>query len=117
MSAEKTFYTTEELQEFRVIIEQKLETARKEFKSMQETLRSNEDSDSFNLTEFSSDVADKENIERLMSRQTKFINALERALQRIHNGTYGKCKKTGKLIPRERLLAVPHAETVIEAKD
>ena len=41
---------------------------------------------------------------------------IELALVRIKNKTYGICKTTGKLIPRERLLRVPHATECIEAK-
>jgi RNA polymerase-binding transcription factor DksA len=52
----------------------------------------------------------------LAQRQAKFIRNLEMALVRIKNKTYGICKTTGKLIPRERLLRVPHATECIEAK-
>ena len=49
-------------------------------------------------------------------RQQKFINGLQSALMRIENKTYGICRVTGKLIPKERLRAVPHATLSIEAK-
>ncbi len=52
----------------------------------------------------------------MAERQRKFIQNLQAALARIENGTYGICRITGKLIPRERLLAVPHATTTIDAK-
>jgi RNA polymerase-binding transcription factor DksA len=53
----------------------------------------------------------------LAQRQAKFIRNLEMALVRIKNKTYGICKTSGKLIPRERLLRVPHATECIEVKN
>jgi RNA polymerase-binding transcription factor DksA len=115
---ERTRYSAEELVEFEELIQSKLETARAELRQMQEEIRSHNsgNSDAFNVTEFSSEVADKENMEMLMNRQLKFVDSLERAMIRIKNGTYGRCKVTGKLIPKERLRVVPHTETSIEAK-
>jgi RNA polymerase-binding transcription factor DksA len=58
----------------------------------------------------------KEETTRLAQRQMKFIQSLQAALVRIENKTYGICRETGKLIPKERLYAVPHATLTIEAK-
>lgn len=118
MAEETAYYSKAEAQEFKELLEQKLAAARAELKEMQQSLKTNEDgaADSLNVTEFSSDVADRVNTERLMGRQIKFIDNLERALVRIHNGTYGRCKVTGKRISKERLRAVPHTETSIEGK-
>ena len=52
----------------------------------------------------------------MISRQQKYIGYLDRALKRIDLKTYGICKITGKPIPKERLDAVPHTETTVEAK-
>lgn len=118
MTEEKTSYTREELEEFRQIITTKLDESREEYKSLQESLRNATEmsADGYNLTEFGSEMADREQAEMLLARTGKFINALERAMIRIENGTYGRCKITGKLIPKERLRLVPHTETSIEAK-
>lgn len=115
---EKNFYTKAELEEFRAIIQKKLEAAKEEYNTLLEDLQaSNEASaDSYNLTEFGSDTSDKEQTEMFLSRQMKFIDSLERAMVRIENGTYGRCKVTGKLISKERLRAVPHTELSMEAK-
>ena len=59
----------------------------------------------------------KEEYGRLAARQVKFIRNLEMALVRIQNKTYGICKTTGKVIPKEGLLRVPHATECIEAKE
>jgi RNA polymerase-binding transcription factor DksA len=115
---EKNFYTKAELEEFRQIIQTKLVAARQEYASLVEDLQAANDAsaDSYNLTEFGADTSDKEQTEMFLARQMKFIDALERALIRIENGTYGRCKVTGKLISKERLRAVPHTELSMEAK-
>lgn len=115
---EKTSFTLEELNEFRGIIHVKLTEAREEYRGQQEALRNSTEmaSDGYNLTEFGSEMADREQSEMMLARTGKFIDALERALIRIENGTYGRCKVTGQLIPKERLRLVPHTETSMEAK-
>jgi DnaK suppressor protein len=115
---EKNFYSRAELDEFRVLITEKLQLAEQEYKGLVESLRESNltNADSYNMTEFGSDTLEKEQTEMFMARQKKFIGALHRALERIENGTYGRCKETGKLISKERLRAVPHTELSIEAK-
>jgi DnaK suppressor protein len=115
---EKNFYTKAELEEFRVLITEKLHTAEREYKELAESLRDSNVStaDGYNMTDFGSDTLEKEQTEMFMARQMKFIGSLQRALDRIENGSYGRCKETGKLISKERLRAVPHTELSIEAK-
>lgn len=114
---EKNFYTKSELEEFRVIINKKLEESRQEHASLVSSLKESNDesNDGFSITEFG-DGGDKEQTEMFMARQMKFIDSLERALIRVENGTYGRCKTTGKLISKERLRVVPHTESSMEAK-
>ncbi len=116
---EKTHYSKEELVEFKELIEKKLEVSKSEYKSLQDSLKENAENaaDGYNITEYGSETLEKEQMEMFLSRQAKFIESLERALIRIQNGSYGKCKITGKLIPKERLRSVPHTETTIEAKN
>lgn len=118
MEEEKQFYTKEELVEFKELILSKLETARTEYNSLNESLKESAENsaDGYNITEYGSDTQEREQMEMFLMRQAKFIESLERALVRIENGTYGRCKVSGKLIPKERLRAVPHTETSIEAK-
>lgn len=115
---EKHFYSKAELEEFRGIINKKLEVARAEYHRQVASLKDSTaaGADGSNMSEFGSDTLDKEQSEMFMARQMKFIDSLERALVRIENGTYGRCKVTGKLISKERLRAVPHTEMSIEAK-
>lgn len=63
-----------------------------------------------------SETSNKEANAELAMRQGKFIRDLRAALFRIENKTYGICIKSGKLIPRERLLVVPHTTMCIEEK-
>lgn len=122
MSEEKLRYSREELNEFEEIILEKLNNARKEVAFIKETLSRRNDSGTDNtastakLLEDGADTAEKESLNQLASRQLKFIQQLENALIRIKNGSYGVCIATGKLIPKERLRAVPHTQHSIEAK-
>ena len=117
-------YSDEELEEFRILINEKLAKARKEYDTLLEQLDGDKSSDGsdtgrqFNdIFDESSSLTQRAEIQRLMTRQQQFIEKLQGALTRIDNKTYGICKTTGKLIPKERLLRVPHATECIEAKE
>jgi RNA polymerase-binding transcription factor DksA len=122
-SQDKTRYTEEELKEFQILINRKLEKAREEYKILKETLNRNNDEGTdatsggnTKVLEDGAETAEKENLSQLAARQQKYITNLENALVRIKNGTYGICSVTGKLISKERLIAVPHTTQSIEAK-
>ena len=74
-------------------------------------------SPTYKVLEEGANTLSKEETTRLAQRQLKFIQGLQAALIRIENKTYGICRETGKLIPVERLRAVPHATLSIEAKN
>ena len=120
---EKNRFTPEELQEFKDIIEKKLDEARKDYDLLKSAFSNKDDhgtddtSPTFKLLEEGSDVLSKEETGQLAARQKKFIENLEAALIRIQNNTYGICRVTGKLMPKERLRIVPHATLSIEAKN
>jgi DnaK suppressor protein len=120
---EKNKYNPEELQEFKDIIEKKLVEARNDYELLKSAFSNKDDhgtddtSPTFKLMEEGSDVLSKEETGQLAARQQKFIENLEAALIRIKNNTYGICRVTGKLIPKERLRIVPHATLSIEAKN
>jgi DnaK suppressor protein len=122
MAAEKVKYSEEELEEFKELINAKLEKAKKELEllidafSHKDGNTTDDTSPTFKLMEDGAEVSSKEEIGQLATRQKKFIQNLEHALLRIKNGTYGICRVTGKLIPKERLRAVPHATLSMEAK-
>ncbi len=118
----KTRYTDEELEEFKQIILDKLEKARRDLKMLTEAFANSNEHDisdtspTFKVLEEGYQVNSKEENSKLAARQDKFITALENALIRIENKTYGVCRVTGKLISKERLRIVPHATLSIEAK-
>jgi RNA polymerase-binding transcription factor DksA len=122
MMETKTRYTDEELEEFRQIILKKLVDARNDLGLLKEAFTNsgenstNDTSPTFKLLEEGNNVMSKEENSQLATRQVKFINSLEAALERIDNKTYGVCRETGKLISKERLRAVPHATLSMEAK-
>ena len=121
--AEKTRYSDEELQEFKEIILAKLDKAQKEYENLTASLRNSYGNDiadtspTFKVLEEGASTRDREDMARLAERQRTFINHLQAALVRIENKTYGICRVTGKLIPKERLRLVPHATLTVEAKE
>lgn len=119
---EKKRYSDEELEEFKQIILSKLELAKRDYQQMMDTLSNKNGNDvddtmpTYKILEEGSMTQTKEELTTMAARQQKFIQALQAALVRIENKTYGICRATGKLIPKERLRAVPHATLSIEAK-
>ena len=120
---EKTRYYDEELEEFRQLILEKLEKAEREYENLCNSLRNTDGngtadtSPTFKALEEGAYTLGKEESARLAERQRVFITHLRAALVRIDNKTYGVCSATGKLIPKERLRAVPHATLSIEGKE
>ena len=120
--AEKTRYSDEELEEFRILIQEKLDKAMREYKEYCSYVNNsdgndvNDTSPTFKTLEEGATTLSKEESGRLAQRQMEFIQHLQAALVRIENKPYGICRVTGKLIPKERLRAVPHATLSIEAK-
>ena len=121
--AEKTRYSDEELAEFKEIIVKKIEMPKREYTQMMSVLTNKAGNDvtdtspTFKVLEEGSATQEKEELTTMCARQQKFIRDLQQALVRIENKTYGICRVTGKLIPKERLRIVPHATLSIEAKE
>lgn len=120
----KVRYSDEELEEFRTIINDMLDKARKEYNTLRRVIMHNGSNDIEDTTPSFKTVEDdgayqlsKEEASQLAQRQYKFIQNLEAALVRIENKTYGICRETGKLISKERLRLVPHATLTVEAKE
>ncbi len=123
MAEERVRYGDADLAEFKQIILKKLEQARADYELLRSTITHSGDNDTedtsptFKVLEEGATTLSKEESGRLAAHQLKFIRNLEMALVRVENKTYGICKTTGKLIPKERLLRVPHATECIEAKE
>jgi DnaK suppressor protein len=119
---EKTRYSESDLQEFKGIILEKLRSAKEELNALATSLSTpnangtDDTAGTYKTLEDGSATLEKEQINQLAARQKKFIEQLEAALVRIENKTYGVCRETGKLIPKERLRAVPHTTLSMEAK-
>ncbi len=115
-------YSDSDLQEFEDLINGKLTKAREDLDQLQRSLSHRDDnstedtSPTFKMMEDGSETMSREETAQLAARQQKFIQNLENALLRIKNKTYGVCRVTGKLIPKERLRLFPHATLSIEAK-
>ena len=120
---ERTRYSDADLQEFKAIIQQKIEKAEKDLALLRESfindqnIGTDDTSPTFKAFEEGAETLSKEQNAILAGRQEKFIRDLKHALIRIENKTYGICRVTGKLIDKERLKAVPHATLSIEAKN
>lgn len=120
--SEKTRYSDEELQEFKQLILAKLDKATQEYEQLRQQVNSSNGNDvadtspTFRALEEGAGTLEKEHAARMAERQRQFIKHLQAALVRIENKTYGICRATGKLIPKERLRAVPHATLGIDAK-
>ena len=121
--ANKTRYNDEELEEVRVIINEKLRLARRDYEAMMRTLMNADGNDvddtspTYKVLEEGSATQSKEELIQLANRQQKFITGLEAALVRIADKTYGIDRITGELIPKQRLMAVPHATLSVESKN
>lgn len=121
MADEKLRYSDSELAEFKEIILQKLAQAKADYDLLRQDITHSNDtqdtSPTFKVLEEGAATLSKEETNRLTAHQLKFIRNLEMALVRVENKTYGICKTTGKLIPKERLMRVPHTTECIEAKE
>ncbi len=121
-STETKRYSDEELQEFKELILQKLTKAREDMKVFIDAINGSDGNDvadtspSFKLLEEGQQTLLKEENSRLAGRLEKYIKNLEAALVRIENKTYGICRETGELIPKDRLMSVPHATLSYDAK-
>lgn len=116
-------YSDAELHEFKEIILTKLVEAKRDLEMLRGSLSHTDDhgtddtSPTFKMMEDGSETLSREETAQLAGRQEKFILALENALVRIENKTYGICRVTGKLISKDRLKLVPHTTLSIEAKN
>jgi len=115
-------YSDSDLKEFEALIHEKIASEQEDWDQLQRSLSHSDDNSTedtaptFKMMEDGSETMSREETAQLAARQQKFIQSLQNALLRIKNKTYGVCRVTGKLIPKERLRLVPHAPLSIEAK-
>ena len=123
MAEDRQRYGDADLQEFKEVIQAKIEKAERDLMLIRESFINDQNNGTddtyptFKAFEEGAETLSKEQNAILAGRQEKFVRDLKNALIRIQNKTYGICRVTGKLIPKERLMAVPHATLSIEAKN
>lgn len=117
MNENKKRYSDEELQEFKQLILSKIETAKQSYDLLMSRIMKDESDPGFKVLEEGAATSEKEEASQRAARQLDFIKKLQGALIRIENKTYGICRVTGKLIPKERLMAVPHTTLSVEGKE
>ncbi len=121
--SEKQKYSDADLQEFKELILKKIAKAERDLRLINENFVNDKNngtddtSPTFKAFEEGAETLSKEQNAILAGRQERFLRDLKNALIRIENKTYGVCRVTGKLIKKERLMAVPHATLSIEAKN
>lgn len=122
MDTKKKRYNDEELEEFRVIVQNRLKTAQEDYTETMKVLTNQDTNDvddtspTYKALEEGSSSQTKEELVHMALRQQKFIQALQAALVRIDKKTYGIDRITGELIPKERLRIVPHATLSVQSK-
>lgn len=118
-----TRYSQKELEEFRLIIINKIKIAEESIKTLKASINGSDSNgtedtgSSLKGIEDGPDILAKEEAMVLSTRQQRFLSSLKDALLRIDRGTYGVCFSTGRLIPKERLTVVPHATRCVESKN
>ncbi|TXE13171.1 TraR/DksA family transcriptional regulator [Seonamhaeicola algicola] len=123
MAATNARYSDAELEEFRALIQEKIDKAQHDLELIKSAYMNDHNngtddtSPTFKAFDEGSEVMSKESNSQLAIRQEKFIRDLKNAIIRIENKTYGICRVTGKLINKKRLELVPHATLSIEAKN
>ncbi|WP_226063375.1 TraR/DksA family transcriptional regulator [Kaistella polysaccharea] len=123
MTEDRQRYNDADLQQFKILIQGKIDKAERDLMLIRESFINDQNngtddtSPTFKAFEEGAETLSKEQNAILAGRQEKFVRDLKNALVRIENKTYGICRVTGKLIPKDRLLAVPHATLSIEAKN
>lgn len=118
----KKRYSDEELEEFRIIVNERLEVAKSDYEETMKVLMNKNTNDiddtspTYKALEEGSSNQTKEELVQMAQRQQKFIQGLQAALMRIDNKPYGIDRITGDLIPKERLRVVPHATLSVASK-
>ena len=127
----KTKYSKIELEKFKKNIHNKMYDMNENIEAVRSTTSSNNSVFAENNTEDHNEGTEAHEVEKsflLMSRESDYIVNLQKALQRIEDGTYGLCEvyqddpikcecPTSPLIDKERLLEVPNATKGVFCKE
>jgi RNA polymerase-binding transcription factor DksA len=117
-------YSAEDLRRFKELILLKRQETLEELDNLKESIMDVttgeyvSESSNYSLhMEQGTDAMEREKTFLFASRGSKFVSQLDDALQRIESKTYGVCKVCHLLVPKERLEAVPTAQTCAEFKN
>jgi len=127
----KTKYSKADLEKFKKNIHSKMYDMNENIEAVRSTTSSNSSVFAENNTEDYNEGTEAHEVEKsflLMSRESDYIVNLQKALQRIEDGTYGLCEvyqedpikcecPTSPLIDKERLLEVPNATKGVFCKE
>ncbi len=117
MEVTVTRYKDADLAIFKEVILKKIAKAKEEIDFYTDQIKNTSESETqFASIDDGSMTSERENMNQIVVRMQKLISHLESALVRIENKSYGICRETGKLIPKERLMVVPHATLSVEGK-
>ncbi|MBS3946219.1 MAG: conjugal transfer protein TraR [Melioribacter sp.] len=127
-------YSKKDLEDFRKVINEKRNEIIEQLQALKDQMMDpttgqyvNENSPySLHMAEQGTDAMEREKLYLWAQRENKFLGYLDDALQRIENGTYGICIEcidepqylcpTCPLIPKDRLMAVPHTQHCLQVK-
>ena len=115
-------WSKKDLDEFKNIINKKRKIVQSEISEAKERADENISNNSVNaiysshMADAGSDQQDMETNYYLMDRGKSFLQYLNRALEMIEDGTFGKCGSCGNLIDKERLIEVPHTSSCFNCK-
>jgi len=120
LTRKKTKYTKAELKKFEENILKKISEVNESIEGVRST--SNSASTVFlqDRSEDFNEGTEAHEVEKnflLMSRESDYLVNLQKALQRIKDGTYGICEISGELISKERLMEVPNATKSVINKE
>ena len=119
----KTYLTKEELKHFQDILLQKRAEVLRDLEIMRASLQDENNSENINssysmhMADHGTETLDREQRFMFIARDERYLSYIDKALERIKNGVYGICVKSGLPIPKERLEAVPHTAVRIEYKN
>lgn len=106
----------EEIAKLKNVLLQRREVIRHMLAGDLDVLQGSGEQSKGDLLDAALDSAHGELSSQLIEVESRELAQIERALQRMEDGTYGICEITGKPIPLARLQALPYATTTIEAQ-
>ena len=116
-------WSKEDLESFKKTILEKKDKAIKDLSDMKDRTDNLIDQSSANsiysshMADAGSDHQEMENAYYMMQREDSFIKYLDKALTMIDDKTFGICMICEELIPKERLMEVPHSNKCVACKE